>query len=245
MIILLFFSFLAGLVTIFSPCILPVLPIVLSASGAKGKRRPIGIITGFILSFTIVSLFSFSLLKFLHISANDLRTIAIIILVVFGFSLLIPDLKSFLFNKVSKKKHRVHKDSDGLRGGTLIGLTIGLVWTPCIGPILASVLAIAATSGVSLNVLLIVFSFSVGAAIPMLLIALTERTLLEKIPWVTKNSANIQKGFGLLMILTALALYSNFDAKIQSWFSNGGEGIFTQIEDNPTVQKELEKLEER
>src|SRR5579859_4257181 len=101
MIILLLFAFLAGIVTILSPCILPILPIVLS--GVSGdKKRPYGIILGFILSFTVFTLFLATLVRLTGIPTNALRIIAGIILLIFGLSLLLPQFQMLMEKLFSK-----------------------------------------------------------------------------------------------------------------------------------------------
>src|SRR6266446_5120045 len=104
MIILLIFAFLAGTVTILSPCILPILPIVLSGSVSGDKKRPYGIILGFILSFTVFTLFLATIVRLTGIPSNTLRLVAAIILLIFGLSLLLPQfqiLMEKLFSKLS------------------------------------------------------------------------------------------------------------------------------------------------
>src|SRR5260221_391940 len=93
MLILLFFAFLAGVVTILSPCILPILPIVLSGAVGGSKKRPLGIILGFILSFTFFTLFLAKIVQLTGIPSDSLRIIAAIVLLVFGFSLFIPNFQ--------------------------------------------------------------------------------------------------------------------------------------------------------
>src|SRR5579863_505918 len=104
MILLLLFSFLAGIVTILSPCILPILPIVLSGTISGDKKRPLGIILGFILSFTFFTLFLATIVKLTGIPTNALRVIAGVILLFFGLSLIIPSAQAViekLFTKLS------------------------------------------------------------------------------------------------------------------------------------------------
>jgi len=96
MLLLLIFAFLGGLVTILSPCILPILPIVLSGSVTGGKKRPIGVVVGFILSFTFFTLFLTSIVNLLSISADSLRTFSVVVILVFGASLLIPKFQLLL-----------------------------------------------------------------------------------------------------------------------------------------------------
>ncbi|MFC1653854.1 cytochrome c biogenesis protein DipZ [Patescibacteria group bacterium] len=246
MIILILFAFLGGLVTVLSPCILPVLPIVLSGSLTGGKKRPFGIITGFVLSFTFFTLLLSTIVKSTGISADSLRNISVFVILAFGVTLLFPQTQAFLeklLSKLSSKQNTANKN--GFSGGILIGLSLGLVWAPCVGPILASVITLAATSQVGFATLFITLAYSVGTAIPMLAITYGGRNLLNKNPWILQNTEKIQKLFGVFMILTAIAIHQNYDRKFQAFilekFPNYGVGL-TSIEDNQIVQQELDKL---
>ncbi|MEK7801022.1 MAG: cytochrome c biogenesis protein DipZ, partial [Pseudomonadota bacterium] len=90
MVLLIVFAFLGGIVTILSPCILPVLPIVLSGTLTGGKKKPLGVVTGFVLSFTFFTLFLTTLVKATGVSADALRTTSVFIIGLFGVSLLLP-----------------------------------------------------------------------------------------------------------------------------------------------------------
>lgn len=245
MILLLLFAFLAGIVTILSPCILPILPIVLSGTVSGDKRRPFGIILGFILSFTFFTLFLATIVRLSGIPTNTLRTIAAIILLFFGLSLLIPAFQVYiekLFTKLSVFAPRANPHA-GFWGGFVIGLTIGIVWTPCVGPILASVIALAATSQVSIATFLITLTYSIGTAIPMFLIMYGGRNLLKKTPWLTKNTPAIQKAFGVLMILFAFAIFTNIDQQVEGYLAATPYGAdLTQIENNSAVTQQLNAL---
>ena len=106
MILLVAFAFLAGIVTILSPCILPILPIVLSSTvDTTGKRRPLGVVVGFVLSFTFFTLFLTTLVRLIGIPAESLRYLSIIILIIFGLSLFIPQIQLVieqLFSKLTR-----------------------------------------------------------------------------------------------------------------------------------------------
>src|SRR5688572_20077998 len=135
MIFLIIFAFIAGIVTILSPCILPVLPIILSSSvDTSGKRRPFGVVIGFVLSFTFFTLFLSAIVKISGISADYLRYLSIIILVLFGLSLVIPRVqivveKAFtILSRLAPNSGEKH----GFFGGLVIGLSLGLLWTPCV-----------------------------------------------------------------------------------------------------------------
>lgn len=249
MFLLIIFAFLAGIITVLSPCILPILPIVLSSSigGNISKTRPIGIVTGFILSFTFFTLFLSTLVNLTGISADTLRFISVIIITVFGISLLIPQFQLLLeklFSNLSRFTPQT-QNKTGFLPGVLIGLSIGLLWTPCVGPILASVITLAITGTVTLNAFLITLAYSLGTAMPMFAIMIGGQTLLRKLPWLLNNSARIQKGFGIIMILTALAIANNYDRAFQTYilnvFPQYGTGL-TKFEENTNITNALNNL---
>ena len=248
MLILAGFSFLAGVVTILSPCILPVLPIVLSCSIGGGKRRPFGVVIGFVLSFTLFTLFLTTIVRAIGIPLDILRNISIFIILVFGISFLLPKFQLLLerlFTKLSSLTPNTSGKS-GFSGGLLIGISIGLLWTPCVGPILGSVISLALTGTVTGVALLITLSYSAGTAIPMLAIVYGGRSLLNRVPWLLRNTAKIQKIFGVVMILTAIAIYFNIDRNFQAYildkFPNYGVGL-TKLEDNNQVKDRLKRLD--
>jgi cytochrome c biogenesis protein CcdA/thiol-disulfide isomerase/thioredoxin len=247
MILLFFFAFLGGIVTILSPCILPILPVVLTGSIGSGKRRPLGIISGFILSFTFFTLFLASIVRITNIPADSLRLVSIVIIFLFGISLLLPQFQKLteqLFSKLSNK-FTLRGNHEGFSGGLVVGLSLGLVWTPCVGPILASVITLAATSTVNLMTVVITLSYALGTAIPMFIIMYGGRGLLKKIPWLLPNTEKIQKFFGILMILTAISIFFNIDRQFQSYvldtFPQYGVGL-TQFEDSEAIRNQLQNL---
>lgn len=250
MILLVLFAFLAGIVTVLSPCILPILPLILSSSiGGKetGKARPLGVIVGFVASFTLFTLFLSSLVRLSGISADVLRLLSVIIIAGFGISLLVPQLQILLERLFSKLTAFAPKSTakKGFGSGLLLGVSLGLLWTPCVGPILASVISLAITGSITFSAFLITLAYSLGTAIPMLAIMLGGRELLWRVPWLTANAGKIQKAFGLLMILTALAIATNADRKFQTYILNAfpeyGVGL-TKFEDRNSIREELKKL---
>jgi cytochrome c biogenesis protein CcdA/thiol-disulfide isomerase/thioredoxin len=245
MIVLWSFAFLAGIVTILSPCILPILPIVLSGAVGGSKRRPFGIILGFVISFTFFTLFLTTLVKLTGIPSDTLRIIAAIVLLIFGISLFIPQaqvLVEKLFARLSVFAPKANPDA-GFMGGFVIGLSIGLIWTPCVGPIMASVIALAATSQIGLSTILITLFYSVGSAIPMFFIMIGGRGLLNKTPSLVKNTEKIQKGFGILMIVLAIMIFANLDRQFEAYIATTPYGAnLTRLEDNDLVKNQLDQL---
>lgn len=242
-----FFTFLAGIVTVLSPCVLPVLPAVLSAGIGKGRYRPMGVIIGLMLSFSFFTLFLTFLVHSLGISANLLRYIAIIIIGLFGIVMLFPYLSdrfaiitSSIGNLGSKIQSQKKGKSNGFISGLFLGSALGLVWAPCAGPILAAVIVLVATQQVSLQVILLTLTYSLGTGIPLFLIAYGGNQALNKFPSLARHTENIKKIFGILMILTSIGLTFNFEVALQQ-FAVKYIPTF-QIENNAAVHEELDKL---
>ena len=247
MLLLLIFAFLAGIVTILSPCILPILPIVLTGTIAGDKKYPFGVILGFILSFTFFTLFLSTLVKLTGIPADSLRFISVVIVFLFGLSLIIPRFQLFtetLFSRLTSRLPQ-NQNRSSLKGGVMVGLSLGLLWTPCVGPILASVISLALTGSVTGVAFFITLAYALGTAIPLFAIMYGGRNLLTKIPGLMQNTGKIQKIFGVFMILTAIGIFLNIDRKFQVFvlekFPQYGVGL-TKLEDNDLVKNALNIL---
>ncbi len=248
--LLLFFAFIGGIVTILSPCILPILPIVLSGTLTGGKKKPLGVVAGFILSFTFFTLFLTTIIKFTGVSADVLRTISVFVIGIFGISLLLPQFQvamEKLFSRLAALVPTQNPNSNrpDFIAGFIIGLSLGLVWTPCVGPILASIITLAATSSVSGGAVLITLMYALGTAIPLFAITYGGRQLLTTHPWLLSHTQAIQKAFGILMLIAALGIFFSWDRQFQTYilqkFPNYGTGL-TKLEDNQAVKNELDKL---
>jgi len=246
MTLLLFFAFLSGIVTILSPCILPVLPIVLSGS-VGGKRRPLGVVTGFVASFSVFTLLLSTLVRLLNIPPDSLRYGAVFLLVLFGTIMIAPPLrlKFELLASSLTSRQGTQKQRTGFSGGLAVGASLGLVWTPCVGPIMASVISLAVTQNVDGGSVMIILAYSLGTSIPMLIIMTGGRKIIARFPSLTKNPEALQRVFGTLMILVGLSIGFGLDRQFQSAvltvFPRYGTGL-TAFENTDTV---LSLLKER
>lgn len=243
MLLLLLFAFLAGLATVLSPCVLPVLPAILSASASGGKGRPLGVILGLVSSFVFFTLALTTLVQSFGLSANALRYIAIGVIGFFGLVLLIPILSekfAMLTDSLATFGTRLQTRSrTGFVGGFIIGVALGLVWTPCAGPILAAITTLVATQKVNFEVILLTVAYSLGAALPLLIIAYGGQRVLS-VPSIAKHTERIRQVFGFLMILTAVALAFNWDVAFQQGVLDYIPSI--QVEKNAWVQEQIQKL---
>ncbi len=208
-------SFLEGLVLIASPCILPVLPLILSTSVAGGRRRPFGIISGFVIAFSLFALLSRQLVLVLHINLDYIKYGSLVLLAIFGIMLLSEKLQekfgnltqSFAISGTTLSANA----KDGFCSGMLIGVLIGLVWTPCAGPILAVALVQIIREQNDFGAICLILAFAIGAGIPMLIISLTGRRLIAKLSFLSTNASLVRKILGVLVLGAVVFIASGFN----------------------------------
>ncbi len=249
MILLFFFAFLSGLVTILAPCIWPLLPIILSSSiVGKGHQRPLGISLGIMLSFGVFTLAISTIVKFFHFDPNNLRLIAVIVIAFLGITMIIPAFSVWTEQIISRLTgflgQRQLKGND-FGSGLITGLSLGIVWSPCAGPILAAIATLAATGQVNLTVILITFFYVLGVGIPLFIFAYAGQQLFTRTRFISAHLGRIQQIFGIIMLLTALAIYTNYDKYLQSQLLNafpGTSNTLNSFETNDTVKNQLDVL---
>src|SRR6266853_5885468 len=199
MVVLLVIGFLAGVITAVSPCVLPVLPIILAGGAtATGRRRPFAIIAGLVASFTAFTLAASSLLSALGLPQDFLRNLAIAALFVLAATLLVPQVGYLLERPLAFMTRRRGGD---LGGGFALGVSLGLVFVPCAGPVLATITALSAQHMIGFDTVLLTVAYAVGAAVPMLLIALGGQRVARKL---RAGGDNLRRAMGVVVALTAV-----------------------------------------
>ena len=169
MLLLLLFAFVAGAGTALSPCSLPVLPALLSASATGGRRRPLGIVLGLSVTFTLTIVGLAEVVEGVGLGTSLTRDVAIAALLLFGVALLVPALGRRLEAPLSRLSRLGPKGAgDGFRSGLAVGAALGFVHAPCAGPVLAAVIAVSAASG---STVALGIAFSLGTAATLLVIA--------------------------------------------------------------------------
>lgn len=207
-------SFLEGLALIVSPCILPILPIILAGSLSGSKKRPLGIITGFILFFTIFTFFSRAIVQYSGVDLNIIRYFSYLILLLLGIVMLSSYLseKFTLFTQglanTGSKLSDTNNPESGFGGGVLFGGLTALIWTPCAGPILAAVIVQTISLGSSISGFFALLAFSIGVGLPMLVIALFGRGILMRLSFVKSHAAFLRRLIGLIIILSVFYIVS-------------------------------------
>ncbi|MEI8066953.1 MAG: cytochrome c biogenesis CcdA family protein [Actinomycetes bacterium] len=243
-------AFISGLLTILAPCIWPLLPIVLAdVTQTKDKKRPLGITVGVAISFTVLTLSVSGLESSIGLNPNVLRKIAVVVLVVLGITMVIPKASQFLESRISRLSGRfgqVGRNSrTDFRGGFITGLALGIVWAPCSGPILASIATLAATNKVSAQVVLVTLFYVAGVSIPLFGFAVGGQRLLVNSRRLSKYTGKIQIASGVVLILTAIAIQTNYDKTLEAKLLNAipsYSSALTKIESGSGVTKALNSL---
>ena len=218
------FAFLAGVITVLSPCVLPLLPIILSSGAQEGRARPIGLIVGFIGAFTAATLALSYLVRSLGVPPDLNRIVAGAVLIALGLVLAVPFLHHGFerFAGVIASRTPVPQNGSGLGGGLAVGAGLGLAWSPCVGPIMASVITLALNQQVDAAAIAVTLAFSLGTALPMAAIMLGGRQITRRLGWFQANAGRIQQVLGVLLVLTGLAIFLGWDRQIQilllTWF---------------------------
>ncbi len=246
--VLFFFAFLAGIFTVLSPCILPVLPALLATGTMRGKWHPLGVIVGLVSSFAFFTLALTALVEATGISPNVLRIGAIVLIFLFGLVMLFPRL-SDLFARLTSgiasagQTLQARKSGTGFWGGALFGIALGLLWTPCAGPILASITTLVATHALGFMAIFLTLTYSVGAGIPLFLIAYGSGKILHSSRFLAQHSEGIRRFFGAVMMLLSIALAFHwemlFEQKLLRYVPSGF------IESSPKLQEELKNVQEK
>ena len=216
-------ALLAGIVTVAAPCTLPMLPILLGASvGQSGKARPAMIALGFIISFSATALLVSAITRVFDFDPNSLRTGAAILLVGFGLLMIWPaplEWLSIRLGGITSDAAGNAASRGGNLGGFVLGTTLGLVWTPCAGPVLGSILTVVATSKDTAWASILLVVYAIGAAIPMLAIAYGGQAVTTRVRSIARISPKLQQGFGVVVIGFAVASYFQYDTEIVAWLT--------------------------
>src|SRR3989442_2799642 len=236
MLVLIGIGLAAGFITAISPCVLPVLPIVFAGGATGGRRKHCAIVAGLILSCSAFTLCGAWLLNKLGLPQDLLRNIAIGLLFLVAATLLVPQLGDFVQRPLLRLTRRPSGD---LGGGFLLGLSLGLVFVPCAGPVLAAITVVGATQHVGLRAIVLTLSYSLGAAVPMLAIAFFGRAGMTAL---RPHAERIRRGLGVVVGLTALAIAFNVDRHFQTAIPGYTDALQKKIEESSSAQRELRKL---
>ena len=214
MLVLIGFAILAGAGTALSPCVLPVLPALLSAGGVGGRRRPLGIVLGLSVTFTVTIVGVANVVGGVGLGSDPLRDLAIVVLVAFGIVLLMPALAARLEAPLSRlARFGPRTSGDGFGSGLLVGGALGFVYTPCASPILAAVISVGAASG---RTIAIAIAYAGGSAVVLLALTLGGRRVFDRVRAAGRGPL-LQRVLGVVMLATAVAILANLDVNFDQF----------------------------
>lgn len=241
-------SVVAGFLAGISPCILPVLPVVLVAGVTRpdgnaqeadrprgGLARPMAVVGGLILSFSLLILAGSEIISLLHLPADSLRDAGIALLILVGLGYLIPPLGALLerpFARISARR------PSGRAGSFVLGLALGVLYVPCAGPILAAITVVGATHKVGLTAVFVTAAFAVGTAVPLLAVAIAGSQLSGRVGAIRRHAPAVRMLGGAVLVIMAVAIAFNVFDGLQRDLP----GYSTALQGGKTVRKDLNKL---
>ena len=228
-------AFAAGALTILSPCVLPLVPVVLASAGQRHRFGALALAGGLIASFTIVGFVVAAFGTRLGVDADQLRASGALILGAAGVFLVIPKLQDLVANVASPLvswagERQQAFDNGGIWGQAAIGVLLGLVWSPCVGPTLGAAIALAAQGQQLSSVALTMASFATGIAAVLLCIALLGRSLFQRMRHGLAANAKIAKmALGVILLLVSVLILSGLDRIIEAQFVQAAPDWLVQL----------------
>ncbi len=212
-------AFLGGVLTVLSPCILPILPILVGRSLQSHRYGPVALVAGLIGGFAVAgSLLGITASWFTGL-ANGLRYVAIALLLFLGFCAIFPNRSYQLFASLPFGKWTKEPARLGLGGEFWLGTQLGLLWTPCAGPVLGGILVLAAVNHDVTSAFGLLVAYGIGASIPLLAIAYGGRAFSNRLMKLRSHSATLQRVGGVMIVSTAIAILLGWDVQIQLWLA--------------------------
>ncbi|HJW45755.1 MAG TPA: cytochrome c biogenesis protein CcdA [Lysobacter sp.] len=213
----------AGIATIASPCILPVLPIVLATTAGRSRVEPLLIIAGFVLSFALGGILIGALASSSGEAQQAIRTGSILVLLVAGLACVWTAPFDWLVARAQRLRAMFRPNGAPLRipegkaGALIIGASLGVAWTPCAGPVLAAVLALSASAQAPGEAAALLGLYALGAGLPMLAIAYGGRWVSERLSFFNRRTDLFRKAFGAVAIGVAVLQLLHYDVALIAW----------------------------
>ena len=229
------FALLAGILSTLSPCVLPLLPIILVSAVSEHRLGPLALASGLALSFVAVGMFIATIGYGIGLDAGFFRIIAATMLVALGIILLVPQLQTQIAAAASPISGWTEErfggiETAGLSGQFALGLLLGAVWSPCVGPTLGAASVLAAQGQDLAQVALVMLAFGLGAALPLLLLGLLSRDTLMR--W-RGRLLDAGKGgklvLGGLLVVIGVMILSGLDKRIEAALVEASPAWLTEI----------------
>ncbi|WP_287129327.1 cytochrome c biogenesis CcdA family protein [Candidatus Cyanaurora vandensis] len=213
----------AGLATVLSPCILPILPILVGRSLKSHRYGPVALVGGLVVAFALVGSVLSLGAEVLGPLNSWLRLGAIWVLLLLGVAAAFPKLSYGFFAQVAHFTQRFLPPTEaqdrGLWSEFWVGTQLGVVWIPCAGPVLGSIITLVAVEQAVVQGFLALFAYALGAAVPMLALAYGGKGLVERTRWLYPHTELLQRIGGVVIALTAIAILLGLDSELQRWLA--------------------------
>jgi cytochrome c biogenesis protein CcdA/thiol-disulfide isomerase/thioredoxin len=244
MALLMLFALVAGAGTALSPCVLPVLPAVLAAGATGGRRRPLGVVVGLAASFTFATIALVYVIDALGLPGDLVRTIAIATLGAFGLLLLFPRAAARTEAWASRLAPAPWRgDGEGFGTGLVLGASLGLVYAPCAGPILAGVITVSASQDFTGGKLAVALAYAVGSVSVLYLFMVFGRRLADRL---SAHRGRIQMAMGAVMVAVAVAMAADLDLRFQNAIADDLPAVLvnptSSLEESDAVSGELAEV---
>ncbi|MCE4226496.1 cytochrome c biogenesis protein CcdA [Methylobacterium sp. C25] len=228
-------AFLAGVLSVLSPCVLPLLPLVLGAAASEHRLGPAALAAGLALSFVAIGLFVATVGFAIGLDTDIFRTVAAILLVLIGLVLMVPAAQTRLAVAAGPmsnwtENHFGGFSTAGLLGQFGVGLLLGAVWSPCVGPTLGAA-SLMASQGKNLGaVALTMFLFGLGAALPLLLLGTLSREVLMR--WrdrMMSAGKGLKAALGVILVVSGGVILSGYDKALETALVNASPEWITNL----------------
>jgi cytochrome c biogenesis protein CcdA len=215
-------AFLAGVLSVFSPCVLPLLPIVFGTAASEHRLGPVALACGVALSFVAIGLFVATIGFSIGLDSDIFRKAAAVLLLFLGVVLVVPSLQTRLSTAAGPIGNWANEkfgdvSTSGVQGQFGVGLLLGMIWSPCVGPTLGAASVLAAQGHDLAQVALTMAFFGIGAAVPLLLLGLLSRETFRL--WrghLASAGGGFKMALGVILVATACSLLFGFDKTIET-----------------------------
>ncbi|MFB0489450.1 cytochrome c-type biogenesis protein [Methylobacterium sp. OAE515] len=216
------FAFLAGLLSVLSPCVLPLVPIVLGTAASEHRLGPVALASGLAIAFTAIGLFVATIGFAIGLDGDVFRSAGAILLVVLGVVLMLPRLQAQVATAAGPvgawaEERFAGIGTGGLSGQFAVGVLLGAAWSPCVGPTLGAASLMASRGEHLWSVALTMLAFGIGAAAPLMLLGLVSRQALMR--WrggLAAAGRAAKAAMGAVMVLLGLLLLTGLDKRVEA-----------------------------
>lgn len=214
-------AFLAGVLGIMSPCVWPLVPVIMSSAASSGRSGPLFLALGLSVSFAIAGTFLTLVLLNLGLNPDGFRYVAAALLLLVGLTLLVRRLNDWLTLQLSRLTSRFNgsgPQASSAAGQFGVGALLGLVWLPCVGPTLGAAIALASLGQDLGAAFVVMFTFGLGTAAALLTAAYMSGKLLSRMrPGILSGASRGKRWLGILLLLLAIMVLTGFDKVLETW----------------------------